>query len=158
MKISVITASFNSARTIGDTLQSVSEQTHPDVEHVVVDGGSTDETLAIVRAEGHRVTALVSEPDMGIYDAMNKGLRLARGDVIGLLNSDDFLASQRVLATIADAFTDPSIGAVYGDLCYVGQFDTGKVVRYWRSSSFEPGAFARGWATHHDALCASRGL
>ena len=93
MKISVITATYNSAATVADTLRSVNGQTHPDVEHIVVDGGSTDRTLEIVRAEGKRVATLVSEPDRGIYDAMNKGLRLATGDVVGLINSDDFQAS-----------------------------------------------------------------
>jgi len=115
LKLSVITVTWNSAATIADTLASVNAQTHPDVEQIIVDGGSTDTTLAIVKAEGKRVSIVVSERDKGIYDAMNKGLKLARGEVVGLLNSDDFLASPDVLATVAEAFADPSIDAVYGD-------------------------------------------
>lgn len=158
MKISVITVTWNSAATVADTLASVNAQTHPDVEQIIVDGGSTDATLAIVKAEGKRVGTVVSERDKGIYDAMNKGLKLARGDVIGLLNSDDFLASPEVLSTIAEAFADPAIDAVYGDLCYVRQHDTSQVVRYWRSGPFRPGAFARGWAPPHPTFYVRREL
>lgn len=158
MKISIVTVTWNSARTVGDTLASVNAQTHPDVEHIVVDGGSTDDTLAVVRGEGRRVARLVSEPDQGIYDAMNKGLRLATGEVVGLLNSDDFLASPRVLSAIAAAFDDTEVDAVYGDLCYVRQEDTSQVVRYWRSSPFRPGAFARGWSPPHPTLYIRRAL
>jgi len=156
LKISLVTATFNSAATIHDTLRSVNVQTHQDVEHIVVDGGSTDATMEIVRAQGLRVTIALSEPDRGIYDAMNKGLRLARGDVIGLINSDDFLASPDVLSTVAAAFADPDIDAVYGDLCYVEPVDTSRVVRYWRSSPFRPGLFARGWAPPHPTLYVRR--
>jgi glycosyltransferase involved in cell wall biosynthesis len=157
-KISVITVCYNSAATIVDTLRSVNAQTYADVEHIVVDGGSTDETLAIVRAEGARVTTLVSEPDRGIYDAMNKGLRLATGDVIGFINSDDFLASPDVFAKIALAFADPEVGAVYGDLCYVRKANPAQVVRHWRSSPFKPGLFARGWAPPHPTFYVRREL
>ena len=158
VKISIITATFNSAATLGDTLRSVNEQIHPDVEHIVIDGGSTDGTLDLVRSEGRRVATLVSEPDRGIYDAMNKGLRLARGDVVGLLNSDDFLASPRVLATVAAALAEPDVDAVYGDLCYVRQHAPSEVVRYWRSSPFRQGAFARGWTPPHPTLYMRREL
>ena len=156
MKISLVTATFNSEGTVADTLRSVNAQTYFDVEHIVVDGGSTDRTLEIVRSEGERVATLVTEPDRGIYDAMNKGLRLATGDVIGLINSDDFLAAPNVLATVAAAFTDPDIDAVYGDLCYVDPVDTTRIVRYWRSSAFRPGLFARGWAPPHPTLYVRR--
>ena len=152
MKISLITVTWNSAKTIADTLRSVNEQTHQDLEYIVVDGGSTDTTLATVRADGRRVTMLVSERDAGIYDAMNKGLRLASGEIVGLINSDDFLAGPDVLATVATAFADPAVEAVYGDLCYVRQDDPTKVVRYWRSSPFVAGLFASGWAPPHPTL------
>jgi glycosyltransferase involved in cell wall biosynthesis len=158
LKISVITVTWNSAATVGDTLASINAQTHPDVEQVIVDGGSTDGTLAIVANEGRRVTTVVSERDKGIFDAMNKGLRLVGGDVVGLLNSDDFLASPEVLATIAEAFADPAIDAVYGDLCYVRQHAPSQVVRYWRSGAFRLGAFARGWAPPHPTLYVRREL
>lgn len=158
MKISLVTVTWNSAATIGDTLRSVNAQTHPDVEQIVVDGGSRDATLAIVRDQGLRVAVLVSEPDRGIYDAMNKGLRLARGDVIGLINSDDFLAGPGVLAKVAAVFGDLAVDAVYGDLCYVAQNDPARVVRYWRSSPFRSGLFARGWAPPHPTLYIRRSL
>ncbi len=158
MKISVVTATWNSAATIADTLVSVNAQTHPDVEQIIVDGGSTDATLAIVKAQGERVTVVVSERDKGIYDAMNKGLKLASGDVVGLLNSDDFLASPDVLETVAEAFADPAVDAVYGDLCYVRQNMPSQIVRYWRSGPFRSGSFARGWAPPHPTLYVRREL
>ena len=157
MKISVVTVTWNSAATVADTLRSVNTQTHPDVEHIVIDGGSTDATLDIVRSEGRRVSTLVSEPDRGIYDAMNKGLRLATGEVVGLINSDDFLAGDDILATVVATFAaDPTLEAVYGDLCYVSPADTQRVVRYWRSSSFRAGLFAQGWAPPHPTLYVRR--
>jgi len=158
VKISVITVAWNSATTIADALASVNAQTHPDVEQIIVDGGSTDATLAIVQAEGKRVSTVVSERDKGIYDAMNKGLKLACGEVVGLLNSDDFLDSPDVLATIAEAFADSSVDVVYGDLCYVLQHTPSQIVRYWRSGPFRPGSFARGWAPPHPTLYVRREL
>lgn len=159
MKISVVTVTWNSAATVADTLRSVNTQTHPDVEHIVIDGGSTDATLDIVRSEGRRVSTLVSEPDRGIYDAMNKGLRLATGEVVGLINSDDFLAGDDILATVVATFAaDPTLEAVYGDLCYVSPADTQRVVRYWRSSPFRPGLFAQGWAPPHPTLYVRRSV
>ncbi|MEO6898229.1 MAG: glycosyltransferase family 2 protein [Caldimonas sp.] len=158
MKISVVTATWNSAATVADTLASINAQTHPDVEQIIVDGGSTDATLDIVEAKGQRVAAVLSERDEGIYDAMNKGLKLARGEVVGLLNSDDFLASPDVLAKIAEAFADPSVDAVYGDLCYVRQNMPSQIVRYWHSGPFRSGSFARGWAPPHPTLYVRREL
>ena len=158
MKISLVTTTWNSAATVADTLRSVNAQTHPDVEHIVVDGGSSDATLAIVREQGRRIATVVSEPDRGIYDAMNKGLRLATGDVVGLINSDDFLAGPVVLAVVAAAFADPAVDAVYGDLCYVARNEPSRIVRYWRSSAFRPGLFARGWAPPHPTLYVRRAL
>ena len=158
MKISVITVTWNSAATIADAVASVNAQTHPDVEQIIVDGGSTDATLAIVQAEGKRVSTVVSERDKGIYDAMNKGLKLACGEVVGLLNSDDFLDSPDVLATIAEAFADSSVDVIYGDLCYVRQHMPSQIVRHWRSGPFRPGSFARGWAPPHPTLYVRREL
>lgn len=152
MKLSIITVTWNSAATVADTLASVNAQTHDEVEQIVVDGGSTDATLAIVKTVGRRVSRVVSERDHGIYDAMNKGLSLASGDVVGLLNSDDFLASPDVLEAVAAAFADPLIDAVYGDLCYVRQYEPEQVVRYWRSGPFRTGAFTRGWSPPHPTL------
>lgn len=158
MKISVITACYNSAATIGDTLRSIAEQTHPDIEHIVVDGGSQDMTMEIVRVKGAHVAHAISEPDQGIYDAMNKGIRLATGEIVGLLNSDDFYASPEVLTQVARVFADPRIEASWGDLCYVGQTDTSKIVRFWKSSPFTPGLFARGWCPPHPTFFVRRAV
>ncbi len=156
MKISVITVCFNSAATITDTLKSVREQSYPDIEHIVVDGGSTDRTAEMVSAEGSRVAKFVSEPDRGIYDAMNKGIGLASGDVIGFINADDFYASEDALAKVADQFRHPGVDGCYGNLCYVKEFDTQSVVRYWRSSEFRPGFFASGWCPPHPTFFVRR--
>lgn len=148
MKISIITICYNSVTTLGDTLASVAAQDYPDVEHIVIDGGSTDGTQALVEREGGHVKVFVSEPDKGIYDAMNKGLGLASGEVIGFLNSDDTFADGQVLLRVAAAFADRMIEACFGDLLYVTE-DNQSVVRYWKSRPFVPGSFARGWAPAH---------
>ena len=158
MKISIITASYNSAATIADTLRSVAGQTYRNFEHIVVDGASTDDTLQYVSRIGGPGVRVVSEPDKGIYDAMNKGLALATGDVVGLLNSDDLYPTPTVLEHVAAAFDDPSVDAVYGDLCYVKQHDTSVIVRYWRSSPFTPGLFSRAWCPPHPTLFVRRSV
>ncbi|CAB3880994.1 PGL/p-HBAD biosynthesis glycosyltransferase [Achromobacter dolens] len=156
MKISIITVVFNGATTIGDTLDSVNDQTYPDVEHVVIDGGSRDNTLDIVKARGRRVGKLVSERDRGIYDAMNKGLKFATGDVIGFLNADDFYVDPAVLEDVAKVFADERVQACYGDLLYVSQEQQDKIVRYWKSSDFVSGAFGRGWVPPHPTFFVRR--
>lgn len=159
MKISVITVAYNSAATIADTLKSVDAQRGADLEHLIVDGGSRDLTLSVVTAYTQPWRCVVSEPDHGLYDAMNKGLRAARGDVIGFINSDDLYPNPQVLATVAAAFdADPSLDAVYGDLCYVKQDDTTQVVRYWRSSPYQPGLFRRGWVPPHPTFFVRRAV
>ena len=148
MKISVITVSYNSAKTIADTLAAVAMQTHTDIEHLVIDGASEDGTLEIVRGHATPQLRLISESDKGIYDAMNKGLAKATGEVVGFLNSDDFYIDDAVLAKIANAFQDPAVDACYGDLVYVTQ-DNSRVVRYWKSKPFTKGDFAKGWCPPH---------
>lgn len=158
MKISVITVCFNSAATIQDSLRSVAAQTHADVEHIIVDGASTDRTMEIVRAHGTRLAHVISEPDRGVYDAMNKGIALATGDVVGFLNSDDFFASTAELAFVAKAFDDPAVDACHADLVYVGEHDPGKVVRYWRSNAYRPGQFRTGWMPPHPTFYVRRSV
>lgn len=149
MKISVITVSYNSAATIADTVRSVACQSHTDIEHLVIDGLSTDDTVKVVESNRHPNLMLSSEPDMGIYDAMNKGLARATGDIIGFLNADDFFADAEVLTRVAQAFeSDPRIEACFGDLVYVSE-DNRKVVRYWKSRPYEKGNFAHGWCPAH---------
>lgn len=158
MKISVITVCYNSAKTIGHTLRSVREQTHGDIEHIIVDGGSNDNTLEVVKAEGEHVAKLVSERDSGIYDAMNKGIALASGEVIGFINADDFYASPDVLADVATAFERSGADCCYGDLCYVSQIDPTRTVRYWCSADSVPGAFEKGWCPPHPTFFVRRAV
>lgn len=148
LKITVITVCYNSAATIGDTLAAVARQGYKNVEHLIVDGASTDGTVDIVRQWAGHSVVLNSEPDKGIYDAMNKGFALATGDVIGFLNSDDFYADGSALEKIAAAFQDRQVEACFGDLVYVSK-DTRRVIRYWKSRAFVKGDFANGWCPAH---------
>ena len=151
LKISVITAVFNRVHTVAQALDSVAAQSWPAVEHVVIDGGSTDGTLALLQARQSRLAVLVSEPDRGIYDALNKGLARASGEVLGFLHSDDYYASDEVLARVAEAFADPAVDAVYGDLDYVSA-DGQRVIRRWRSGQVTPARLRRGWMPPHPTL------
>jgi len=148
MKISVVTVVFNGARTIRETIESVLSQDYPDVEYIVVDGNSTDGTQGIIKLYSDRVSKFVSEKDRGIYDAMNKGIELATGDVVGLLNADDLFASRDVLSQVAAAFQDHRVDAVYGDLRYFdGNPD--RVTRNWRAGTYRAGLFLWGWMPPH---------
>lgn len=152
MKISVITVVFNREKIIAEALQSFRHQTHRDAEHVIIDGKSTDGTLAVIRAHACSRAVVVSEPDGGIYDALNKGLSRATGAIVGVLHSDDVFASPDVLAQIADTFADKRVDAVYGDLDYVGRDDPTRIVRRWRSGAFTPEKLRLGWMPPHPAL------
>ncbi|MBR0713131.1 glycosyltransferase family 2 protein [Bradyrhizobium liaoningense] len=147
MKISVITASYNSEATIGTTIESFLGQTHPDKEMLVVDGASGDSTLKIVESFGSRDIRVISEPDKGVYDAMNKGLRLYTGAAVGFLNSDDTFHDSTVLAAIATALQDADI--VYGDLNMVTDHRTKALVRAWRGGHFRRNSFQLGWVPPH---------
>ena len=152
MKISVVTAVWNRAATVGGAIDSVASQTYSHIEHLVIDGASTDGTMAEVDARRHAGMVVVSEPDRGIYDALNKGLARSTGDVVGLLHSDDFFADERVIARIADRFADPAIDAVYGDLDYVSASDPARVIRHWRAGEVTPAKLRRGWMPPHPTL------
>lgn len=147
MKISIITATFNAAETIGDCLNSITSQTFP-CEHIVVDGASTDETLEVVRRFSPQ-TRILSESDNGIYDAMNKGIQFATGDIVGILNSDDFYASPHVLEKVAAVFNNKNTDSCYADLVYVDSKDKNRVVRYWKAGSFDYQKFYWGWMPPH---------
>jgi len=151
MKITIVTVCYNSSNTIRDTLRSVASQSHRDIEHIVIDGGSKDTTLDVVREHGGHLARIVSEPDKGIYDAMNKGFTLATGQFVGFLNADDILASGDAVASVARvAASDDSIDAVYGDLQYVR--GDGQVVRHWRSGEFDRARLSYGWMPPHPTL------
>jgi len=156
MKISIITVAYNSAKTIKDTLDSVAKQTYPNIEHIIVDGASKDSTLEIVKEFGKRVATVISEPDKGIYDAMNKGIKVATGDIIGILNSDDFFTSDDVIATIAQAFEENDIDALYGDVHYVNPDNLEKSVRYYSSAIFRPNLFRFGFEPGHPTFYMKR--
>lgn len=157
MKISIITACYNSAATIGDTLASVAMQDYPSIEHIIIDGSSSDNTLDIVNRFPH-VVKVVSERDNGIYDAMNKGIAVATGDVIGILNSDDVYTSGNVLSTVMKEFENTSIDAVYADLQYVQFHDLNKVTRTWHSGNFSKKKFYYGWMPPHPTFFVRRSV
>ena len=160
MKISIITTSYNSARTLRDTMDSVLRQGYTDYEYIVIDGASKDGTVDLIREYEPRFEGRmrwISEPDRGIYDAMNKGLAMATGDVVGLLNSDDFYASDDILEIIAHAFTTPDApDAIYGDVHYVDEVDTTKVVRYYSSSKFTRKRMLMGYMPAHPSFYVRR--
>ena len=158
MKISIITVCYNSEETISDTIQSVLSQDYKDVEYIIVDGKSTDRTLEIIQSIKSRIK-LISEKDRGIYDAMNKGIAHARGEILGFLNADDIYADDSALQTVAQCFSDdPRLDACYSDLIYVDQFDKSHTVRYWRSSPFVQGSFSRGWCPPHPTFFVRRSV
>ena len=149
MKISIITPVYNSQKTIEDCLRSVIGQTYPDIEYVVIDGGSTDGTTEVLRPYRAKIALWVSEPDTGIYSALNKGLSLATGEAVGILHSDDVYAHDRVVEDVVEAFGKSGAESVYGDLKYVDRNDPKRVIRDWKSSPFIPGKFRYGWMPPH---------
>jgi len=150
MKISIITVSYNSESTILDTINSVNSQDYSNLEYVIVDGLSKDRTLDIIK-ENHK-GVLLSEKDKGIYDAMNKGVDLATGDIIGILNSDDFYSDSKVISKVVDTFQKSDCDAVYADLVYVDEKDTTKIIRNWVSGKINKNSFLFGWMPPHPTL------
>ncbi len=159
MKVSVITATYNSAKTLRDTLDSILAQTYPDIESIIVDGASKDGTMDIVREYETRFEGRmrwISEPDKGIYDAMNKGIKMAGGDVIGVLNSDDFYHDERVVEDIVNAFDQKNVDCIYGNLVFIDVKDKNNILRIWKGTQHECGAFLRGWHPAHPTCYAKR--
>ena len=152
MLITTLTVAWNAVATIADTCRSVAAQRHPAVEHLVIDGASRDNTVGVARAHLRAGGRIVSEPDRGLYDAMNKGLAQATGEIVGFLNADDVFADDLVLSRIASTFADPMVDAVFGDLVYVAANDLTRVVRYWDAGSFRPRAFRYGIMPPHPTL------
>jgi len=157
-KITVITVCLNSAQTIRETLASVASQSYDHLEHIIIDGSSRDGTIEIVRSWRRHPVRCISEPDRGIFDAMNKGLELATGDIVGMLNSDDVYYDADILKKVAEIMSDPDVDACYADLIYVAKSQPNKIVRFWKSCPFAPGLFATGWVPPHPTFFARRRL
>ena len=158
MKVSIITITYNSAETVEDTIQSVLSQSYPNIEYIIVDGASKDDTLSIVNRYKDKIATIQSEPDKGIYDAMNKGVRLATGDLIGILNSDDFYADAQVISDIVKTVQSAGADGCYADLVYVDRNETSRVVRTWKSGEYRHGQFMRGWMPPHPTFFVKRAI
>ncbi len=156
MKISIITITYNSAASLEQTIRSVLDQSYTDIEYIIVDGGSTDNTLQIIEKYKNRVAKFISEKDNGLYDALNKGIGLASGDVIGILHSDDFYIDKNVIKKYADTIIKNNADAVYSDLFYVDKENTDKVIRKWTSGNHKPTSFLQGWMPPHPTFFVKR--
>lgn len=154
----MITAVYNNCETIQQTLNSVLSQAYPTVEYIVIDGGSTDGTLKILDLHKSKLDVYISEPDGGIYDALNKGILHSTGDIVGFLHADDLFESSDILEKIANAFDIPGVEAVYGDLVYVRKNDTSKIIRYWKSCAFNEKLLHKGWMPPHPTLYIKRSV
>lgn len=150
MKTSIITATYNSAAHVANCIESVNNQTYPNIEHIIVDGASKDNTVEIIKAIPNRVAKLISEPDKGIYDALNKGIQLASGELIVFLHTDDVFATPQTIAHVVDQFTHKGVSGVYGNLVFVNEEN--KVVRTWTSGSFNRSMVKKGWMPPHPTL------
>ncbi|MBN8133413.1 glycosyltransferase family 2 protein [Vibrio vulnificus] len=149
MKVSVITATYNSSQTIVDTVRSLEGQTYSDIEYIIVDGASKDNTLQVIEQNCSRVSKIISEPDRGIYDALNKGIQAATGDIIGFLHSDDLLAYPQAIADLVNTMQASQSQAVYADLEYVSKDDISKTVRLWTSGEYQKQNLLNGWMPPH---------
>lgn len=158
MKVSIITAVYNARETVGDAIESILAQSYPNIELVVIDGASTDGTMEVLERYREKLGVLVSEKDRGIYDALNKGVARASGDVIGFLHADDMFASSEAVKRIAHAFSDPSVDATYGDLVYVNKLNSDKVIRYWRAGEYTHSRLKAGWMPPHPTFYVRRSV
>jgi len=160
MKISIITATYNSEATLKSCMISVLHQSYKNIEYVIIDGNSTDETLDLVKQHQLQFPKIkfkiLSEIDNGIYDALNKGVQLATGDVIGFVHSDDVLASDSIVSKIAEVLKNSNVDGVYGDLEYVNKENTNNIIRHWKSKNFHPKLLKQGWMPAHPTLFLKR--
>ena len=158
LKVSIITVCYNSELYIKDVIESVLNQTYKNIEYIIIDGNSKDKTIDIIKSYGNKIDKFVSEPDKGIYDAMNKGIALATGDIVGLLNSDDFYISNNIIEKIVNAFQEHQTDSVYADLLYVSKKNTNKIIRYWKSKPYEDKLFYKGWQPPHPTFFVKRNI
>lgn len=158
MKVTIITATYNAADHLEDCINSIISQDHKDIEHIIIDGKSTDGTMAIVEKFGDHISHSISETDRGMYDAINKGMQLATGDIIGILNSDDMLVSKDVISAIVEVFEKQQVDAVYGDLEYVDRNDSSHVLRVWKGKTYKRSLFRKGWMPAHPTFYFKREL
>lgn len=152
IKVSIITVVRNRVNVIGQAMSSIQTQDFPDIEHVIIDGASTDGTLELIKELKNTKTILISESDNGIYDALNKGISYATGDVIGILHSDDYFSDGLVVSQVAKLFEDRSVDIVYGDLDYVSNIDSGKIIRHWVAGDFSQKKLSWGWMPPHPTV------
>jgi len=158
LKVSIITITYNSEPTLKDTIESVINQTYKNIEYILIDGGSTDETLSIIKSYGNKISTLISEKDNGLYDALNKGISLATGDVIGILHSDDFYTNNHVIQHIVSSFSNSPVDAVYADLYYVDKINTNQIHRKWKAGIYKEGMFFNGWMPPHPTFFVKRSI
>lgn len=156
MKVSIITVCYNSANTIKSTIESVINQTYNNIEYIIIDGASKDGTIDIVSSYGAKVSKFISEPDKGIYNAMNKGIKIATGDIVGILNSDDFFTTKEVIQKVVDEFNKSDIDALYGDVQFVKPNNLQKIVRYYSSKNFSLKKFKYGFMPAHPSFYVKR--
>lgn len=149
LKVSIITVTYNSAKTLAHTIESVVDQDYPHIEYLIIDGGSTDSTKEIVESFGKNISVFISEPDSGLYDAMNKGIRLASGDIVGIINSDDFYHRNDAISKVVEGFSEEGIACVFADIRFVRPDELNKTVRYYSSKKFNLGAFSWGYMPAH---------
>lgn len=155
-KVSIISVVYNNRQTVSDTIESVIKQDYQDIEYIIIDGNSDDGTKSLIQDYDENIDIFISETDEGIYDAMNKGLAQATGDIIGFLNGDDFYLDERVIQDIVEKFSSTQCEACYADLDYVDGKDTEKIIRRWKAGLYKKGAFFWGWMPPHPTFFASR--
>jgi glycosyltransferase involved in cell wall biosynthesis len=155
-KISVITVCFNSSSVIRDCINSVLNQSFKEIEYIIIDANSGDETVNIIKSYGEKISITISEPDKGFYDAMNKGIAISSGEIISILNSDDIFYNENILEKVADLFEISGADCVYGDLFYVRRNNLEQIVRHWITGEYRPGGFSKGWHPAHPAFFLKR--
>lgn len=158
MKVSIITTCYNREKTIAQAIESVLNQDYPDIEYIVIDGGSRDDSLKIIRSYGSRISKVVSERDGGMYEAINKGIKMAEGDIVGLLHSDDFLIHNHIISEIVERFKKTAVDMVYGDGLFVDADQTDKVIRDWRSGNYRRWKVRLGWLPLHPTVYIKRNV